>query len=90
MKRGISGVLLRRRVGKGTLLTGVSIILLGLSTGCTTTTSSCPPWPKAGPKVADELERTLNEQGQPKPEWRDTWQWLQRLDKLEKQLEVCQ
>ena len=90
MKREIGGVLPRWHGGKGTLRVAVPVILLGLLAGCATTTSSCPPWPKAGPRVADELERTLNEQGKPKPEWQDTWDWLQRLDKLEKQLKVCQ
>ena len=42
----------------------------------------CPPYPKAGPSVAAELE-TLNPEHFPATE-----EWLGRLDKLAEQLEV--
>jgi hypothetical protein len=78
-----------RRVGRGILLVVVTALLATFLTGCATTNSSCPPWPKAGPEVAKELKRTLQENGQPKPEWEHFWLWMQRLNKLQKQLEVC-
>lgn len=77
------------RGGKGILPIAVVLNLPLFLSGCLTTSCDCPAWPKAGPEVAKELERTLKENGQPKSEWEHTWNWLQRLDKLEKQLKVC-
>ncbi|MBQ9235129.1 MAG: hypothetical protein IJ184_01500 [Alphaproteobacteria bacterium] len=41
----------------------------------------CPTYPVAGPKVAAALEKVDS------PEF---WEWLARIDKLRRQLELCQ
>lgn len=41
-----------------------------------------PVFPKAGPKVADELE-TLSS-----AEYPNLWEWIARLNKMRKELEV--
>ena len=57
-------------------------------TGCgllngATVSSACPPWPEAGPKVAEELEEIPFEGHE------DFWSWMSRLDKLRDQLAAC-
>lgn len=60
----------------------IAMISLG---GCETATFNasviCPPWPKAGPQVADELSRL------PALDYPATWEWIARLEKLRDQLE---
>ena len=46
--------------------------------------SGCPPWPAAGPSVADELE-TL-----PGKDYPALWQWLAALERLRDQLALCE
>lgn len=43
----------------------------------------CPPWPVAGPNVAEELNEIPFEGNE------HFYEWLDRLDKLRQQLEVC-
>lgn len=47
------------------------------------TPQACPAWPVAGAAVAAELSR-LDAAAYPA-----TWEWIGRLDKLRRQLEVC-
>ncbi len=43
----------------------------------------CPTYPVAGPKVAAELEHAGYDN------YRHTWEWLGRIDKLRQELELC-
>ena len=62
------------------------LILCLLLCGCASpVATTCPPWPAAGPAVADELERALSQ-----PEaWPAAWDWIDRLYKLKDQLAGC-
>lgn len=42
----------------------------------------CPVYPVAGPKVAAEIEKLNNAPA--------FWEWLARINKLRRQLEICQ
>lgn len=63
----------------------VRVAILALSSsGCAGASSSvCPPWPEAGPAVADELTRL------PEAEFAALWDWMARLDVLRDQLAFC-
>lgn len=73
-----------RRVNSIARLILVSIVASCL-TGCLGATydGPCPPWPKAGPKVAEELA-TIPYHG-----YEDTWAWFGQLDVLRDQLAIC-
>ena len=62
-----------------------AIPLLLVLTGCFahTNSSSCPPFPEAGPEVAEELE-TIPYDG-----YEHTWGWLNKVYKLKGQLDEC-
>ncbi len=57
--------------------------------GCATAGSDsgrlCPPWPSAGAGVARELESLCL----PEERCPALWDWLQRLDRLKRQLDAC-
>ena len=73
--------------GSWTFRLGLIALATSFLIGCATAGSkpSCPPWPVAGPAVADELERGLA----PAENYPATWMWLTRLDKLRDQLALC-
>ena len=58
-----------------------SLFLLGACSS--TNVTSCPPFPVAGEKVAEELE-TIPFEG-----YEDFWGWMDRVDKLKDQLSAC-
>ena len=66
---------------------GLALVTIALLNGCAGTVpfSACPPWPSAGPAVADEIERALV----PPAAFPATWDWLDRLYRLKDQLAVC-
>lgn len=51
---------------------------------CVTTSYNCPVYPVAGNEVAVELEKISY------PEFKNTWEWIGRIDKLRQELEICQ
>jgi len=53
------------------------------SSACAPAISNCPPWPPAGPEVAEELARLPGEN------YPATWEWLGRLERLQRQIEAC-
>lgn len=53
-----------------------AVLLTSCLAGCTTTISKYPPWPKAGPAVAEELARL------PAEEYPASWDWIDRLAKI--------
>lgn len=59
-----------------------SLALVGLLAACSTP-HQCPPFPIAGPKVAEELDLIPFEGNE------DFWFWMGRLEKLKRQLEAC-
>ena len=63
------------------------LVLLAAATiflnACASGTSSCPPWPVAGPEVAAELEQL------PPKAFPAFWEWMNRLANLRDQLEIC-
>lgn len=44
---------------------------------------NCPVYPIAGQKVADELQLLSYD------EYKNTWEWLGRINKLRQELELC-
>lgn len=74
---------------RNSLKSRLAPLLLGLAflSGCAGATSdtpcaSCPPWPKAGAPVAEELLRI------DPADFPHTVEWMQRLEKLRDQLEA--
>lgn len=63
------------------------LVLLTLLTGCGTVLSSCPCYPIAGAKVAEELE-TLEELGADK--YNDLFEWIGRVSKMRDLLGTCE
>jgi hypothetical protein len=64
-----------------------SLMLLALSFLSSCATANCefselPVFPKAGAKVADELENLSFE------EYPNLWEWIARLNKMRKELEI--
>lgn len=60
-------------------------VMICLSSCATANCSpSCPVYPVAGEKVAAELEKVSYS------EFPNTWEWIGRIDKLRRQLEVCE
>lgn len=60
------------------------LLVLSCLTSCKTTNyNNCPIYPIAGPSVAKEL-KTLNP-----TEYPATWEWIARINKLRKELELC-
>ena len=68
---------------------GLLLLLATCFSGCATAGSDparlCPPWPPAGAEVAGELERSCL----PEARCPALWGWLQRLDRLKRQLDAC-
>lgn len=64
----------------------LSLILAAmlLLSSCTTTNYSCATYPTAGEKVAEELKNV------PYEGYEDTWEWLGRIEKLKRELDLCQ
>lgn len=60
----------------------ILLIILCLNSCTTTCYNSCPTYPVAGEKVANELETA--------GELPNTWEWIGRLNKLREELEICQ
>jgi hypothetical protein len=63
------------------LLPALTLLILSLSSGCADSSGVCPPFPAAGPGVADEFTAP--------PEKPATKAWYQRLKRLDEQLQVC-
>jgi hypothetical protein len=60
-----------------------SLMALAVMSGCACQPApAVPAWPTAGPKVAAELQRLDPD------EYPATWEWLGRLHKLWRQLEI--
>ena len=62
------------------------LVLMLLSQSCLSSCAgnnynTCPVYPIAGPKVADEISSL---------EGSAFWEWLARINKLRQQLELCQ
>lgn len=58
------------------------LLVMSFLNSCTTTCyNSCPTYPVAGEKVANELETA--------GELPYTWEWIGRLNKLREELELC-
>ena len=66
----------------------LALLVLCLS-GCAQTSykPACPAWPVGGKKVAHELEKVCYTEG--KNICPATFEWIDRLDKLRRQIEVC-
>ena len=61
----------------------IAIVASFLSACTTASSSSCPPFPEAGPEVAKELEEFPFDGNE------HFWDWMSSLDKLKDQLEAC-
>jgi len=59
------------------------VVMICLSSCTTANYDYCPVYPVAGEKVAQELEKA------PYLEFKNTWEWLGRLNKLRQELELC-
>lgn len=59
------------------------VVMSCLSSCNTTDYSSCPTYPLAGVKVAQELEQVSVQ------DYPNTWEWLGRINKLRQELEIC-
>ena len=74
---------------KFALLLVLLLVLVSFLTSCATANSKhiCPAWPVGGKKVAHELEKVCYTEG--KNICPATFEWIDRLDKLRRQIEVC-
>lgn len=69
------------------MLALMTIVMLCLNSCATTsckTTYSCPVYPIAGEKVAQELKKADY------ASFPYTWEWIGRINKLRQELELCQ
>jgi hypothetical protein len=72
------------------VLRSLSLTAILLLSACETGSSNCPPWPIAGPKVADDLDFYCpKEKDGTQKECIALIEWIQRLDTLEGQLRDC-
>ena len=58
-------------------------VMLCLSSCAADNSELCPVFPLAGSKVATELEQAEYEK------FKNTWEWIGRLEKLKRQLDLC-
>lgn len=65
------------------------LFLMLFLSGCQTTISSCPAYPKAGKKVAAELQVACFTQDTDETLCPNTFEWLDRIGKLKDQLDAC-
>ena len=65
-------------------LQSLSLLAAMLLSGCGPGSYNVPPWPVAGPRVADELERYCSAEDCPA-----TWEWLGRVDVFKRQLDIA-
>lgn len=73
------------------LLLSLLALLVICSSACTPTTySGCPPYPVGGKKVADEVQRSCLSQDTKENLCPHLFLWLDKIGKLQKQLEACQ
>ena len=64
---------------------GLMLIAMSCLNSCAKTCyNTCPVYPIAGERVAQELENLSTEQAP------NFWEWLGRVNKLRQELELCQ
>ncbi len=59
------------------------IVLLCLNSCKTINYEHCPVYPTAGPQVAAELNNAKYD------DYKHTWEWIGRINKLRQELELC-
>ena len=71
-------------VGKRIFIRALMLPVLSCLNSCAATSYDyCPRYPVAGAKVAAELEQIAAEK------LSATWEWIGRVDKLRRELEIC-
>lgn len=58
-------------------------VVLCLSSCAVDNSDICPTFPLAGSRVAEELEQAEYK------DFKNTWEWIGRLEKLKRQLDLC-
>ena len=72
----------RRNIAKSHQCLILSVMLC-LSSCAADNSEFCPAFPLAGRRVAEELQQAGYK------EFKNTWEWIGRLEKLKRQLDLC-